>query len=201
MLSAMSKDLEAEKRRLRRTMSARRRAVSSEAAISAGRRVAAALLDAAEFEAAPRVALYADHAGELPTRPCFDAVLSAGKIPLLPRMGAERRLSFCRVERWGELRAGRYGVSEPPEGSPPVDLAAADLVLVPGLAFDSAGQRLGRGQGCYDATFPPGTGAPRLFGLGFEWQLVESVPHASHDRGMDAIVTERGVRRITRNPA
>ena len=79
MLSAMSEDLEAAKRRLRRAMSAQRRAVSPEAADSAARRVAAQLLGAEEFDAAPRVALYADHAGELPTRACFDAVLRAGK--------------------------------------------------------------------------------------------------------------------------
>ncbi len=199
MLSAMSEDLEAEKRRLRRAMSARRRAVSPEAANTAAGMMAAQLLTAEEFEAAPRVALYAAQAGELPTRACFDAVLRVGKTPLLPRAGAGRRLIFCRVERWEELRSGRYGVPEPPEGSPVVDLATADLVLMPGLAFDSRGHRLGRGQGCYDATFPPGTEAPRLFGLGFEWQVVESVPHASHDRGMDAIVTERALRRITRN--
>ena len=201
MLSAMSEDLEAEKRRLRRAMSARRRGVSPDAADSAARMVAAQLLSADEFKTAPCVALYAAHAGELPTRACFDAVLRAGKTPLLPRVGAGRRLIFCRVERWEELRSGRYGVPEPPEGSPVVDPAAADLVLVPGLAFDFRGHRLGRGQGCYDATFPPGTEAPRLFGLGFEWQVVESVPHASHDRGMDAIVTGRAVRRITRNTA
>lgn len=199
MLSAMSEDLEAAKRRLRRAMSAQRRAVSPEAADSAARRVAAQLLGAEEFDAAPRVALYADHAGELPTRACFDAVLRAGKTPLLPRVGAGRRLSFCRVGSWEELRSGRYGVPEPPEGSPVIDPVATDLVLVPGLAFDTDGHRLGRGAGCYDATFPPGSEAPRLFGLGFEFQLLESVPHASHDRGMDAIVTERAVCRIPRN--
>ena len=201
MLAAMDEDLEAEKRLLRRAMSLRRQGVSPETARSAARMVAAQLRTVAEFEAAPQVALYADIAGELPTRACFDAVLRAGKTPLLPRMGTGRGLIFCRVERWEQLRTGRYGVSEPPEGSPVVVPAAADLVLVPGLAFDSDGHRLGRGQGCYDATFPPGTEAPRLFGLGFEWQLVESVPHVSHDRGMDAIVTERAVRRITRNIA
>ncbi len=94
MLSAMNGDLESEKRQLRSAMSARRRAVSPEAADTAARRVAAQLLSAEEFEAAPRVALYADHAGELPTRACFDAVLQAGKILLLPRMGAGRRLDF-----------------------------------------------------------------------------------------------------------
>ena len=199
MLSAMNGDLESEKRQLRSAMSARRRAVPAEASNSAARRVALQLSRTEEFEAAPRVALYADHAGELPTRACFDAVLQAGKILLLPRMGAGRRLDFCRIERWEELRAGRYGVLEPPPGSPVIDPVAADLVLVPGLAFDSRGRRLGRGEGCYDATFPPGDPAPRLFGVGFEFQLVESVPHASHDRDMDAIVTERALRRITRN--
>ena len=66
------------------------------------------------------------------------------------------------------------------------------VVLVPGLAFDRSGNRLGRGGGDYDATFPPGEVAPRLVGVAWEFQLVTDVPHGSHDRRVDAIVTERG---------
>jgi 5-formyltetrahydrofolate cyclo-ligase len=72
-----------------------------------------------------------------------------------------------------------------------------DLVLVPGIAFDAQGYRLGHGLGCYDAAFPPGAASPPLlFGVAYEFQIVESVPHGSRDRRVDAIVTERTIRRI-----
>ena len=117
---------------------------------------------------------------------------------LLPRLEADRRLGFHPVERWEDLRPGRYGVLEPPEGGGVVQPGEGDLVLVPGVAFDAGGYRLGRGGGVYDAAFPPGTGSPLLFGVGFEFQVVGAVPHGPHDRSMDAIVTECSLRRVPR---
>ena len=79
---------------------------------------------------------------------------------------------------------------EPPPAHESVGLDPGDLVLVPGVGFDRAGNRLGRGGGHYDRTFV--AGGPRLVGVCFQLQLVERVPHDSRDRPMDAIVTERG---------
>jgi 5-formyltetrahydrofolate cyclo-ligase len=67
-------------------------------------------------------------------------------------------------------------------------------VLVPGVAFDRAGNRLGRGQGLYDRAFP--ASAPRpplLIGVAYQIQLVEAVPYTEADRRMDAVVTELGL--------
>jgi 5-formyltetrahydrofolate cyclo-ligase len=74
-------------------------------------------------------------------------------------------------------------------------LASEDLVVVPGLGFDAAGWRLGQGGGHYDRTFPAELreAGPRLVGFAFDVQLVPRVPHDSHDRMMDAIVTERRI--------
>jgi 5-formyltetrahydrofolate cyclo-ligase len=86
-------------------------------------------------------------------------------------------------------------VGEPPEESDAVDLLAGDAVVVPGIAFDEAGHRLGRGRGYYDRTFPPeAISAPWLFGFARDFQVVDHVPHGARDRRMDAVVTERGVR-------
>jgi len=76
-----------------------------------------------------------------------------------------------------------------------VTLEAGDVVVVPGVAFDARGRRLGRGAGCYDRTFPADQRpAPVLIGAAGGAQLVDSVPSGSHDRAMDAIVTERALR-------
>jgi 5-formyltetrahydrofolate cyclo-ligase len=189
--------LDAAKRHLRRRLAALRRAVTPEAAQQAGLAVARELLGCELFRSAQRVALYAALPDELPTRPCFEALRARGALALLPRCADAAGLVFHALERWEDLRAGRYGVPEPPAGAPAVEARAADLVLVPGVAFDARGQRLGRGGGFYDATFPPGAAAPPLFGVGYEFQVVEAVPHGSRDRRMDAIVTERGIRWVT----
>jgi 5-formyltetrahydrofolate cyclo-ligase len=181
---------------LREQMAARRRAVDRGTAELAGRALAERVMALPERATARQVGLYAALPDEMPTRPCFEALRGAGHALLLPRVGAGRRLSFHALTVWEELSAGRLGILEPPEGGAPVVLGQHDLVLVPGVAFDPAGHRLGRGGGHYDATFPPGAPAPRLFGVAFAFQLVSAVPHDSHDRPMDAIVSERAVHRV-----
>jgi len=157
---------------------------------------AARLTAMPEYALARRVALYVALPQELGTRALFDAVQRDGKTALLPRADAERRvLEFMAAARWEELELGRYGVREPPAGTP-VRLAPGDLVVVPGLAFDAAGHRLGRGGGWFDRTFPPGAQpGPLLIGYAFERQVAESVPSGPTDRCVDWIVTERATRR------
>jgi 5-formyltetrahydrofolate cyclo-ligase len=180
-------------------MLARRRALPPEAARAAARSAERHLLGAAELLCARRVALYAALADEIATAGLFHGLAKAGKVCLLPRVVAGRRLAFCAVERWEDLVPGSFGVSEPPEGCPTIRPGPGDVVIAPGVAFDAEGWRLGWGGGHYDRAFPPEAAeAPLLFGLAFELQVVESVPHGSRDRRMDAIVTERGIRSVTR---
>ncbi len=188
-------DSRAEKRRLRASLSARRRALSPSERARAGELAAGHLFTSPECEGSGRIALYAALPDEMPTEALFRALATRGKQLFLPRLESGG-LAFCAVERWADLRAGRLGVPEPPEGSSRIDLEQGDLVLVPGLAFDPEGWRLGRGRGHYDRSFPPGAErAPVLFGLAYAFQVVAAVPHDSHDRRMDAIVTERGIGR------
>jgi 5-formyltetrahydrofolate cyclo-ligase len=185
-----------EKRRLRREIGARRREVAPDEAEAAGRAAAERLLSEPRLAGSSRVALYAALPDELPTRPLFEALAARGVPRLAPRTLAEGRLAFAPVERWEDLVVGRFGVLEPPAGAAAARLDPGDLVVVPGLAFDAAGHRLGWGAGYYDRAFPtasgePGRAGPRLVGFAYELQLVDRVPHDSRDRGMDAIVSER----------
>jgi 5-formyltetrahydrofolate cyclo-ligase len=188
-------DLAAEKRRLRRSAGARRRAIPTAESATAAEQVCRALLAEFDFVSGQRVGLYAALPDEVPTRPLFDALAGLGVACLFPRVLDDRRLVFGRVERWDEMRVGVFGVLAPAETAPAISFEAGDLVLVPGLAFDRQGARLGHGAGCYDRTFPNDGGpAVRLCGVAYEVQIEDSIPTASHDRVMDAIVTERGFR-------
>ena len=113
-----------------------------------------------------------------------------GKSLALPRI-TESEIRFFEVPGFENLQFQALGIAEPPADAllaePP------DLILVPGLGFDRAGRRLGRGGGYYDrflATIP--SSIPRI-GVGFDFQICETIPTESHDIRMNAIVTERGV--------
>lgn len=172
--------------------------VPPDIAAAHARAAAREFLGLAEVEAASRVALYAARPGELSTRPLFDALRAAGRICLLPVIvGPRCPLEFRIVSAWEDLAPGRYGVLEPTQCGETITLQPSDLALVPGLAFDPDGRRVGSGAGYYDRTFPLGRPAPLLVGYAFHLQRVARVPSAPHDRAMDVIVTERGAFRAS----
>jgi 5-formyltetrahydrofolate cyclo-ligase len=182
-------DLPARKARLRAEMGERRGRVASREGARAAAAVAERVRALPAFREAPAVALYAARADELPSRSLFEAVRAAGKEALFPRTEGDS-LAFYVVRAWEELVPGRYGVAEPPSRATPV--IPSGLVIVPGVAFDRAGHRLGRGGGYYDRAFVVGKTAGRLVGVGYAFQVVDEVPHGPHDRRMDAVVTDTG---------
>ena len=195
MVRAMSSQLTESKRRLRQQMSRLRKDVAPADSARAGQAAAAALIDLELAQRAKRIALYAALPYELPTRPLFDAVVEKTGAALLPRTADPLGLEFFAVECWEALRPGAYGVLEPPNDGTAVRLMPGDLVVVPGVAFDEAGYRLGHGKGYYDRAFAAELGdAPTLVGFGYEFQIVDAVPHDHRDRQMDAIVTDQKVR-------
>jgi 5-formyltetrahydrofolate cyclo-ligase len=182
-------------------MIARRRAASPAARRAAGAAIASTVLALAEFERADRVAAYVALADEVPTNAILDAVLASGRTLLLPRVAANG-LEFAAVRDRTQLRRGPLGVLEPPDACAPLALAAGDLVLVPGLAFDRRGRRLGRGGGHYDRAFAAAAPSFRV-GIAFSFQLVAAVPVGRLDRPVDAVATEAGLVRVapeTRDP-
>lgn len=185
------------KRGLRRKMLARLASLSLDRRAEAGQAAVAYLIESLEFQSASRVALFASLDDEIATRPLFEAAGRAGKRRLLPRVVRHAGLEFAELDLWEELVPGRYGVPAPPAERTAVPLEREDLAIVPGLAFDRAGGRLGRGKGYYDRTFPPGCEqVPRLFGLAFGFQVLEEVPMGPGDRRVAAIVTEKGLLRV-----
>lgn len=141
------------------------------------------------MRSAARVGLYAAYDGELPTRALFDALGSLAIERLFPRI--ERGvLAWGTASDWDALAPGSFGILEPTSTTEAP--RASDVVLVPGVAFDRRGGRLGRGGGYYDRAFPAGARSPWLVGVGYSFQWVAELPCDSRDRRMDAILTEHG---------
>jgi 5-formyltetrahydrofolate cyclo-ligase len=143
------------------------------------------------------VLAYAPFGSEADIWPLLRAALAEGRALLLPRVDRPaRRLVVHRVTDLGtDLVPGTWGILEPvPARCPAVAAASADVVLVPGVAFDRRGGRLGYGGGYYDrllAAWPRAT--PPLVAPAFELQVVEAVPSRPGDRRVDRVVTEAGV--------
>ena len=195
MVRAMSSQLTESKRRLRQQMSRLRKDLTPADSARAGQSAAIALIDLGLARRAQRIGLYAALPYELPTRPLFDAVVEKGGVALLPRSADPTGLEFFAVEHWEDLRPGAFGVLEPQNDGAAVRWMPGDLVVVPGVAFDEDGYRLGHGKGYYDRAFATELGdVPTLVGFGYEFQIVDAVPHDRRDRQMDAIVTDQKVR-------
>jgi 5-formyltetrahydrofolate cyclo-ligase len=191
----MSSQLTVSKRRLRQQMAQLRNDLSPADSARAGQAAAGALMDLELVARAERIALYAALPYEIPTRPLFEAFVEKRGAVLLPRTTEPLGLEFFAVECWDALRPGAFGVLEPEGDGAAVRLMPGDLVVVPGVAFDDDGYRLGHGKGYYDRAFATELGdAPTLVGFGYEFQVVDAVPHDHRDRQVDIIVTDRKVR-------
>jgi len=142
------------------------------------------------YRTADAIAIYSPIQNEVDTGRLLDHALASEKRVYLPRwLGQE--FGFGQVASRSELVAGRFGILEP-IGAP--GLAGADkensLVFVPGVVFDTRGNRLGRGAGYYDRLLAQFDGITRIAGLAYEFQIVEAVPAQEWDYGMHFIVTE-----------
>ncbi len=135
------------------------------------------------------VLFYAPTAREIDVWPLLGESLQAGKIVALPRfIAAEGRYAAFRVrslER--DVQTGQFGIREPSASCESTPLIRLDFVLVPGVAFDLHGRRLGRGKGYYDRLLADVRG--KTCGVAFDEQIVESVPVEPHDRQLSCILT------------
>lgn len=145
-----------------------------------------------DFQSARTVLLSLAFRSEWETRPLFDAALALGKTPVAPRVNlATRTLDLYAIgdlER--DLAGGYRGIAEPLDHCRSVAPSAVDWVLVPGVAFDERGHRIGYGGGYYDRLLPTLRDDARRIAGAFELQMIDRVPAAPHDLRVDAIVTE-----------
>jgi len=186
-------DPRSEKLRLRRVMRSRLGELTAEQARAAGAAIADRLARSELWHEATRVGVFASRSDEVDTSLLIERILCAGKQLLLPRTTDSDGLEFVAVADVSQLRAGRFGIREPSPESPVVRPDQTTLLLVPGLAFDRDGGRLGRGGGYYDRTLTRLLGRelrPILIGAGFSFQLVERVPMTTLDVRLDGVVSD-----------
>lgn len=150
-----------------------------------------------EYAAARTVMFYVDVRTEVRTRQSLPEALGHGKRIVVPYC-VDGALELFRLESMDELAIGMYKILEPkPElrAAPgkPVDVRELDLVMVPGVAFDRRGARMGHGMGYYDKLLEHARADAPLVALAFECQLFPEIPTQEHDVFMDKIITEQAL--------
>ena len=179
---------------VRREVRARLRDLSPEQRAAAEARIARRVWEVPQVAQARVLMLYASMPGEVGTDAIAGEAARRGITLVYPRCLDDRRLSLHAVDSLDRLVPGRYGIREPDADACPVrEVRAIDAALIPGLAWDRAGNRLGRGAGYYDRLLADPEWRGFRCGLFFGIQEFPTVPHDPWDATMQAIVTEAGI--------
>jgi 5-formyltetrahydrofolate cyclo-ligase len=141
-----------------------------------------------EFIKAKTAMFYIAFGGEVNTDQMIKEARKLGKIVTVPVCKKNRAvLRPCILDEATALKKGPYGVLEP-AAKEEVSLKDLDLVVVPGIAFDKKGCRLGRGKGCYDKFLKELPEDTPSIGLAFNFQILPAVPSAPHDIRVDKVI-------------
>ena len=192
MASAEAVSLHDLKKAVRREKIALRRAMPSEVRSAADGAINARLLDIVRTEKPSGLVAYVSDGTEPDLAPVMRYALQAGITLCLPRFEQSGAYSIVTV-RSLDFPVSHWGIPEPSADAPaaPPELLAEALWLVPGVAFDPACRRLGRGKGVYDRLLARGTG--KTIGIFYELQRCAELPCEPTDQPVGRVVTESGV--------
>jgi len=175
-----------DKKSLRHTIRERKKQHSAEALQQLSDAITQRLLRHPLLQRAQTVMLYYSLPDEVNTHALVNQLVSDDKTVLLPRVTGESTMELRRYASENDLELGAFNIMEP-VGELFTDLERIDLAIIPGMAFDQNGNRLGRGKGFYDRFLRDMTATHKI-GLCFPFQFVDEVPIEPTDVGVDEVV-------------
>lgn len=186
------------KDRLRTELLEMRREMAFEEVYRVSLKIQKRFLESAFFRSARMLSLYSSFQNEVLTDDIFKRAVEDEKEVFYPRVirGGGRHLAFFKVGHLMELSPGSYEIPEPGEKEERGEPGSFDLVVVPGVAFDPEGARLGYGKGYYDRALK-GLKC-NIVALAYDFQVVKEIPVEPHDVRVSAIVTEKRVIRVSK---
>jgi 5-formyltetrahydrofolate cyclo-ligase len=153
-------------------------------------RIAVRVMQLCDALNARRVMCYYSLAGEVQTQRLLRRLIESGREVYLPVTGKDKQMNAVRLRDADAVHAGAFRVMEP-DGDEVIEPHRLDLILIPGLAFDASGGRMGYGAGCYDRFLPKCRGV--FAALAFGFQMIGCVPTQAHDVSMHYVITEQSV--------
>ncbi len=178
-----------DKQSIRDQVIASRKAMLPTERTVANRAITDAVLAHPTVQAARTICVYISAPEEVDTHRLIDALFKQGKAVIVPKV-VEDRLMLMPIDSWTDVRPGAFGLLEP-VGSQFINAKEAQLFLVPGVAFDREGNRLGWGKGFYDKLLEK-VSAPKI-GLAYDIQILSRLPHTPYDIPMNTLITEKEV--------
>ena len=177
---------------IRRIIAERKQAIDDTREMS--RRVMTQLMTLPEMKTCSTIMTYVDFGKEVRTVPLISDLFNQRKKIIVP-FCEDGEIQLFRLKNLHELAPGYFGILEPKielrrYSDRQVQLQELSLILVPGVAFDPQGGRLGRGHGIYDRFLKKIPENVLKIGLAFDWQLFDVIPMSEHDHNIDIVVTE-----------
>lgn len=200
----LSSSNQQQKQMIRKQVRAKRQALSCADKSQAEHQLLKQLFDSPFYYHAQKVACFLSFDGEISTHAVVEDILQSGKSCYLPKLKPFKpnRLWFMPYFKDQPMIENRYRIPEsmqlPNHG---IAVSALDLVLLPLVAFDNKGGRLGMGGGFYDATFAHLSNLkqrPKMVGLAYQCQLVDKLPVERWDLPLDGVITEQSVYQFTK---
>ncbi len=189
-----SQKLRKEKNSVRELLAQKRRLLTKEMVKEDSAKVLALLEQLSCFESAKSVLIYYPTQNEIDLLPLIKRYKKE-KIFLFPVV-RRRSMSACPYEGNAKMHRGKYRIPEPTTDP---FVGKIDLIVLPGVAFDANGTRLGRGGGYYDRFLSKLSKDTILVGVGYDFQLIEEVPANRRDKHLHYVITPNGVIKVKRD--
>ena len=143
------------------------------------------------YRTAQNILFYVSYDNEVNTHDMIKDSLKNGKTVIVPKTNIQdKTLCLSKLQRWEDLTPGSYSILEPrPDCIYEIPTCSLELLIIPGVAFDIHGNRIGHGMGYYDRLLK-NTKQAHSIGLIFECQLIDSIPAEHHDEKVELIITE-----------
>ncbi|MDI3480365.1 MAG: 5-formyltetrahydrofolate cyclo-ligase [Tepidanaerobacteraceae bacterium] len=180
------------KKELRSTFLRARSKLAAEDVMEKSGKIMSRLFSLEEFHRANTIMFYVDAKNEVKTGDAITKTLAEGKRVAVPKVKKGFGLLAVEIKGLDDLLPGAFGIPEPP-GDKGISPEEIDLVVVPGVAFDKNGNRMGYGAGYYDSFLPKLRPEVKKIAVAFEMQVTDNLPTEEHDVKMDMLITENAL--------
>ncbi|UCD13555.1 MAG: 5-formyltetrahydrofolate cyclo-ligase [Thermoplasmatales archaeon] len=179
---------------LRTAITKKRNNISKSELIEKNNKIKKNIFEMEDYRKAKTILFYVSYGSEVNTHDIIKECISNEKKIVVPKTGTiGRRLVLSELTSWDDLEYGTYNILEPKrECLKEVSIESIDLMFIPGVVFDTYGNRIGHGMGYYDRLLKNSYAAPRV-GLAFELQIVDEIQTEAHDVKVNKIVTEERI--------
>jgi len=189
-------EIQASKHEIRKDIATALKELSHKTLLSKNEQIETRLFEFANFLEAKIALLYVNNSSEVITEKIIKRCFDYSKLVVLPAFDtAKHKMKLFKIDNYDtDLKQGLRGLLEPnPSRCKAVPIDCIDIAIIPGIAFDEKGGRVGTGDGYYDRLIPKLPITTRKVSLAFENQILPQVPMESHDKHVDIIITEKRV--------